>query len=146
MQTTQAGNEAPPAVGVSARQPRVLVVDDEDMVRTVLKAVLRYGGYAVTEAVDGEDAVQQYARTSPSFDLVLLDLHMPRLNGYDALARIRNLEPNAKAVFLSGGARDAEEQTIRHLAGVAFLHKPFENRELLRLVGEMLGRVSSTNR
>jgi CheY-like chemotaxis protein len=63
---------------------------------------------------------------------------MPRLNGYDALNRIREVDPHAKAVFLSGGARDTEEQTIRHLQGVAFLHKPFENRELLGVVARML--------
>ena len=124
------------------KKPRVLVVDDEDMVRMVLKAVLTYGGYQVTEAVDGEDAVQKYAGSSPEFDLVLLDLHMPRLNGYEAMARIRALDPRARAVFLSGGARDSEEQGIRDMTGVAFLNKPFENQELLRLVAEVLEKTT----
>lgn len=135
MQTIHAETGTPPIKG----RPHVLIVDDEDMVRIVLKAVLGHGGYLVTEAVDGEDAVEQYRSASVPFDLVLMDLHMPRLNGYDALNRIRKLDPNAKAVFLSGGARDTEEQSILHLQDVAFLHKPFENRELLRVVADMVG-------
>ena len=143
MQTSQTNVTPPPNLSPPQGKRRLLIVDDESMVRTVLKAVLGYGGYQVTEAVDGEDAVEQYARASPPFDLVLLDLHMPRLNGYDALNRIRQLDPQARAVFLSGGARETEEQTIRHLQGVAFLHKPFENRELLGLVAQMLeGRTA----
>jgi len=140
MQTIQADPDTPPAPSPSEGKPRVLIVDDEYMVRAVLKAVLGYGGYLVTEAVDGEDAVEQYGKASPPFALVLMDLHMPRLNGYDALSRIRKLDPSAKAVFLSGGARDTEEQNIRYLQGAVFLHKPFENQELLRLVADMLGK------
>jgi CheY-like chemotaxis protein len=140
MQTTLATTDTPPMAFPPERKPRVLIVDDEDMVRSVLKAVLGYGGYQVTEAMDGEDAVERYAKALPPFDVVLMDLHMPRLNGYDALNRIRALNPKAKAVFLSGGARDTEEQNIRHLQDVAFLHKPFENRELLEVVARMLGR------
>ena len=142
MHTSQAGTDTPTTPLPPDVKPRVLVVDDEEMVRAVLKAVLTYAGYRVTEAMDGEDAVEQYGKASPPFDLVLLDLHMPRLNGYDALTRIRKLDPKAKAVFLSGGARDSEEQSILHLQNVAFLHKPFENRELLRLVAEALGPVT----
>jgi len=121
-------------------RPRILVVDDEEMVRLVIKTLLGYRGYCVAEAVDGEDAVARYANTAPPFDLVLLDLHMPRLNGYDAVVRIRELNPCAKAIFMSGGARDSEEQGIRDLPGVRFLHKPFDNQELLRLVAEVLAK------
>ena len=141
MHTTNNRTETPASDSLAMpKKPLILVVDDEEMVRMVLKAVLTYGGYQVAEAVDGEDAVQKYARTSPTFDLVLLDLHMPRLNGYEAITRIRALDPRARAIFLSGGARDSEEQGIRGLSGVAFLHKPFENQELLRLVAEVLER------
>lgn len=115
---------------------RILVVDDEEMVRMVIKAVLAYRGYQVTEARDGEEAVQLYSANPGGFDLVVLDLHMPRLSGHEALLRIRAVNPNARAVMLSGGIHDLD--TTSGLDPIAFLQKPFENQELLQLIREML--------
>ena len=116
---------------------RILVVDDEELVRLVTKAVLAYRGYQMVEAEDGEDALKKYSAAPGSFDLVLMDMHMPKLNGYDALLRIRELNPKAKAIVLSGGVHDPDDN-FAQMAGVAFLHKPFENQELLSLVRQML--------
>ena len=116
---------------------RILVVDDEELVRLVTKAVLAYRGYQMVEAEDGEDAVQKYSAAPGSFDLVLMDMHMPKLNGYDALLRIRELNPKARAIVLSGGVHDPDEN-FGQMTGVAFLHKPVENQELLCLVRQML--------
>ena len=116
---------------------RILVVDDEELVRLVTKAVLAYRGYQIVEAEDGEDALQKYSAAPGSFDLVLMDMHMPKLNGYDALLRIRELNPKARAIVLSGGMHDPDEN-FGQMTGVAFLHKPFENQELLSLVRQML--------
>jgi nitrogen-specific signal transduction histidine kinase/ActR/RegA family two-component response regulator len=117
---------------------RILVVDDEELVRMVTKAVLAYRGYQVVEAEDGEDAIEKYTKASPPIDLVLMDMHMPRLNGHDALLRIREANPKAKAVMFSGGLHDRASDAAASLEGVAFLHKPFENQELIRVVREML--------
>ena len=116
---------------------RILVVDDEELVRMVTKAVLAYRGYRMVEAEDGLDAIEKYSAAAGAFDLVLMDMHMPRLNGYDALLRIRAINPNAKAIVLSGGVHDPDEN-FGQMPGVAFLHKPFDNQELLRLVRQML--------
>jgi signal transduction histidine kinase/CheY-like chemotaxis protein len=128
-----------PAAGLTSMEgrERILVVDDEELVRLVTKAVLAYRGYQIVEAEDGEDAVQKYERTAAPFDLVLMDMHMPRLNGHDALRRIREINPKAKAVILSGGIHEPEE-CIDNEERVAFLHKPFENQELLRVVRRVL--------
>ncbi len=116
---------------------RVLVVDDEELVRMVTKAVLAYRGYEVVEAEDGEDAVAKYSEAPTSFDLILMDQHMPRLNGYDALQQIRRINPKARAIMLSGGMQEPGGG-IGELADVAFLHKPYENQELLRVVRQLL--------
>jgi PAS domain S-box-containing protein len=116
---------------------RVLVVDDEDLVRLVTKAVLSYRGYQVLEAEDGQDAVEKYHAAGGSIDLILMDMHMPRMNGYDALQKLRQMGAQTPAIMLSGGVHDAEAE-LSELQGVAFLHKPFENQELLRLVRRML--------
>ena len=119
---------------------RILVVDDEELVRMVTKAVLSYRGYNVAEAEDGQDAVEKYRAAQPPFDIVLMDMHMPRLNGHDALLRIREINPKARVVLLSGGLHDAGADSVTSLPGVVFLHKPFENQELVRLVRELLDR------
>jgi PAS domain S-box-containing protein len=117
---------------------RILVVDDEALVRMVTKAVLAYRGYQIIEAEDGEDAIQKYMDASPPIDLILMDMNMPRLSGHDALRRIRESHPKAKAVMFSGGLHDPATDSVTDLEGVAFLHKPFDNQELTRVVREML--------
>ena len=115
-------------------------MDDEELVRMGTKAVLGYRGYQVIEAEDGKDAIEKYSAAQGRFDLVLMDMHMPKLNGYDALLRIREINPKAKAIVLSGGVHDPEG-SLGQMESVAFLHKPFENQELLRLVRQMLDPV-----
>ena len=117
---------------------RILVVDDEELVRMVTKAVLAYQGYQIVEAEDGEDAVEKFTKASPPFDLVLMDVHMPRLNGHDALLQMRAVNSRTRAILLSGGLHDPASEGAAGLEGVKFLHKPFENQELVRLVRETL--------
>jgi len=122
---------------VTEGRERILVVDDEELVRMVTKAVLAYRGYQVTEAEDGEDAVEQFTMSATPFDLILMDLHMPKLNGYDALLKIRQQFPSVRAILLSGGVHEPDSM-LGNLEGVAFLQKPFENQELVLLVRRML--------
>ena len=116
----------------STQTRRILLADDEPMVRKAIRLILTFGGYQVVEAEDGEDAVQKYREASPPFDLVLMDLDMPRLDGMEALARIRTIHPAAKAILLSGGLQgNGFEKTT-------FSQKPFENQQLIGLVRETL--------
>ena len=117
---------------------RILVVDDEEPVRTVIRAVLAYRGYQITEANDGEDAVRKFAEAPVRFDLVLMDLHMPRMDGRDALGKIRQLDPKAKAVMLSGTLHELGDGGSAEIHGVRYLPKPFQNQELLELVRQTL--------
>ena len=107
------------------------MVDDEEMVRKAIRMILAFGGYNIVEAVDGEEAVQKYLDASPPFDLVLIDLDMPRVNGAEALERIRSHDPHAKAILLSGGVHALQERMV-------FLQKPFDIQQLIGLVREAL--------
>ena len=120
----------------STRRERILLADDEEMVRKAIRLILAGCGYQISEAVDGEDAVEKYIEASPPFDLVLLDLDMPRLNGFDALERIRNHYSGARAILLSGGAHSLE------VSEVTFVQKPFDNEELIKRVREALDSES----
>ena len=111
---------------------RILLADDEEMVRKAIRMILGFGGYQIEEAGDGEEAVQKYVDASPPYDLVLLDLDMPRVSGAEALARIRTHNPGAKAILLSGGVHyPGPERMI-------FLQKPFDVQQLIGLVREAL--------
>lgn len=115
---------------------RILVVDDEELVRMVIRAVLGYRGYQVTETQDGESALQEFFNSPEPYDLVLMDLYMPGMDGREALMRIRRRNPAANAIMLSASLPETENSP--ELRGVRFLEKPFENKELLRLVREVL--------
>jgi CheY-like chemotaxis protein len=120
---------------------RILLVDDDEPVRLLIRAVLTYRGYEIIEACDGEEAVKRYQDEGP-FDLVILDLHMPRLDGRNALDRIRALNPKARALALSGSVfeRDLHSTDESTCAFDARLDKPFDNTELVALVRRLLDR------
>lgn len=110
----------------------ILVADDDDLVRGLMRTVLANSGYAIVEAVDGEDAVQKCL--AASFDLLLLDHNMPNLSGWDACVKIRRQKPEMKVLMLSGAVQQNESADGQ----VRFLPKPFENHELVSAVGQML--------
>jgi len=118
---------------------RILIADDETSVRLIIRLILSRQGYQdIVEAHDGQEAMEKYVDASPPFDLVLLDLDMPRLNGWEVLEQIRKLNGKTKVILLSGGTHTVDGD------GVAFMHKPFENDELVAMVKQMLGGPSSS--
>jgi CheY-like chemotaxis protein len=127
--------DAPEASGggqTHSRRKRILLADDEEVVRKTVRLVLGFQGYDVVEAADGEDAVQKYTAATPPFDLVLLDVDMPRAGGLAALAQIRERDSAAKVIVLSGMPQRPD-------VDVVFVQKPFDYHHFLRLVREMLG-------
>ena len=119
-------------IPLPARNGRILLADDEDTVRRAIRLVLAFSGYEVVEARDGQEAVERYLEASPPFDLIVLDLDMPRLNGTEALACIRRHHPQVKVILLSGGAQASGEDRV-------FLQKPFDNQELVGLIRQTIG-------
>ena len=114
--------------------PRVLIVDDDDVIRQLISVNLALEGFEVAAAVDGEDCLQRVGEIAP--DVVTLDVMMPRLDGYATAERLR-ADPKTKdirVVLLS--ARSEERDLVRGEAiGVdAYLTKPFDPEELIALV------------
>lgn len=109
----------------------ILVIDDEESVRTVARIALEEKGFEVILANDGFDAIEVFRRRASSIDAVLLDLSMPRLSGEETLAELRDARPDIRIVLTSGHS----EQEISHkfagkgLAG--FVQKPFRASELV---------------
>src|SRR6266700_4307575 len=123
----------------SERGGRLLVVDDDPDVRDSLERALRHAGYTVTTAVHGADALDSVAR-SP-VDLIVLDVLMPMVDGFDACRRLRERGDATPILVLT--ARDAIDDRVAGLEAGAddYLVKPFALRELLARVNALLRRT-----
>ena len=117
----------------------ILIADDEDDVRAMVRAMLESFGYRVLEARDGREAVDLHREQSGEIDLVLLDMMMPRMTGEEAFAEIRRIDPSARAVLVSGYDERGRIGEIVASGFSGFLQKPFRRRDLGRMVGEALG-------
>ena len=117
---------------------KVLIVDDEPDARTVLFHTLRGAGHTVTEAADGEEALKKLKRTR--FDLVVLDIMMPRMSGYDVLEKIRAMPSRATTPVIVVTAKHDPEGVQREVEGGATDHiaKPFLPSELEMVVKRVL--------
>jgi CheY-like chemotaxis protein len=117
----------------------VLLVEDEPMVRRMVREVLRVEGYTVLEAIQGDDALRVCQQEGPVIDLLLTDVMMPGMSGRELVERAAVLRPGMKVLFMSGYTDDA---VVRHGvsdAEIAFIQKPFKPAELTQKVREVLG-------
>lgn len=120
-----------PEPSVPARGARrILVVDDEPALRTFLESALKMLGYETVSAANGAEAVALFRAAWQSVDLVLLDVMMPVMGGYQTLSEMRAIHPAVKAIITSGYALDEEVQRILGLGAVGFVQKPFRVAEI----------------
>ena len=134
---------APPARRSGAHgQPasKVLLVDDEDSLRKVMRDLLEREGYIVTEARDGVQALDQVDRVGP--DIIVLDLNLPGLDGYGVLSHLRSRPATASIPVIVLTAKGAEDNEVRvfELGADDFLTKPFRARALSARLEAVLGR------
>jgi DNA-binding response OmpR family regulator len=124
-------------MNATGRDPRVLVVEDDEEIAQVLQRSLRLEGYEVRVAGDGETALDQSAAFNP--DLVILDLGLPKLDGMEVARRLRSAD-DVPILMLT--ARDALESRVEGLDAGAddYLVKPFERQELLARMRALLRR------
>jgi CheY-like chemotaxis protein len=121
-----------------SRKPRILVVDDEPLIREMAREILEASGYEVTEAADGQSGLETFLEARGGFDLVILDLVMPRLHGFQVMDRIQRVMPSARILLSSGFSPDSRPELTRPTATTAFLAKPYRSRDLLDQVRRLL--------
>lgn len=114
------------------RAARILVVDDEPIVRSFIARLLEEQGYTVQVAVDGAEALHIAGADPVGFDLVISDVRMPRVDGWQLGRLMRERWPRLPMLYISG--YDLEQNAPR----AAFLRKPFDPSELLRRVAHLL--------
>lgn len=119
-------------------QGRILLVDDEPIVRAMGEDLLREMGYEVILAVDGREALECFERESGRFDLVILDMVMPRLNGRDTFFALRLADPEVRVLVSSGFSRGLHLREVLDAGAVGFVQKPYTRASLGRLLAEAM--------
>ena len=114
---------------------RVLVMDDEEPVRDILRQALEGDGHEVGEAADGQEGLDIYRSCPP--DLVMVDIKMPVKDGYEVIKELRQAYPDAKIVAMAGVGEFALDEAKGVGADRSFL-KPFRLEAVRRVVGELL--------
>lgn len=122
----------------------ILVAEDELDIRELINFTLMFGGHTVTTVANGEEAVQKAAEVTP--DLILLDVRMPRMTGYEACRKIKENETlkHVPVAFLSAKGQDEEVQNGIDSGAVAYILKPFAPDELVLRVSEILTQVGAS--
>lgn len=120
---------------------RILVVDDEAEIRTVLRLLLQNAGHTVSEASDGAKAVEA-VKADGAADLVIMDIMMPNLSGIDAATLIRTFS-DVPILFLTAKSLDSDKERAYAEGGDDYLVKPFSSKELLLKVNALTRRYNS---
>lgn len=108
--------------------PKVLIVDDEETLRFTLSEVMNKEGYTAVTAADGEEALQK--ATGTLFDLIILDIKMPKMDGMETLPRIKEIDPDATVIMITAfGSKELALQAI-HIGAYDYFTKPFDIEEM----------------
>ncbi len=124
---------------------RILIIDDEDLIRVTLTQTLQNDGHAVTEASDGQKGISAF-RELPA-DVVITDILMPNKEGIETIIELRRINPNVKIIAMSGGGRTRTSNFLdvaRSLGATAVLKKPFEMQVLRDTVNTCLEPTGGT--
>jgi CheY-like chemotaxis protein len=124
-------------VTVKGGNETVLIAEDNDEVRDLIKTVLTEYGYSIIEAIDGKDAIDQFTGTE-GIDLIILDTVMPKKNGREVYNEIIRIKPGTKVLFTSGYTRDVFLDKGIEDRKVNFIQKPILPNAILQKVREVL--------
>ena len=116
---------------------RIMIVDDSDAIRMVLKDILEIGKHElIAEASNGEEGVKEFFRTNP--DLMLLDMAMPKKDGLAALKEIIAIRPDAKIVMITASDNRHTMKECISAGALAYILKPFNFQDVLNKIREIV--------
>ena len=145
----QAVNEAFKKIDQMAKTPnpaenviqRILIIDDDDLFRGMLRRTLEIEGFEIFEAVTGEEGIGRFIETS--IDLIITDIIMPKKDGIETIVEIKSASPDSRIIAMSGGGYYGTDIyfDIARKFGVPTLQKPFKRRELLKMINDFSGNA-----
>ncbi len=136
--------ERPPESKAQTGSETILVVDDEEIVRELALEILSAYGYRVMLAKDGAEAVHIYSAFGHNIDLVLMDMVMPRMNGRQAYAKLKKINPGINILLCSGYGSNNQEVEMLRKDNLPFISKPYKIKELLCKVRQALDSEPSS--
>ena len=117
---------------------KVLLADDEELVSKLVSNMLSTLGHKVVICRDGLEALETYSKSWHDFDLVVMDMMMPKMSGKDAFLKMKEINPEIKALLISGFSIDGEAQNLINAGMKAFIQKPFNFSEFTKIVNKVL--------
>ena len=128
----------PQSSRVRTGQGRILLAEDDSGIRETTSEILERLGYTVVCARDGEDALERLSDSREAFDLVILDLVMPRLGGLETLKRLKERNRDQRALMVTGFMMDEDVDAIARIWGVPVIQKPFKLIDFSHRVAERI--------
>ena len=116
----------------------ILVVDDEESIREITKAMLENSGYKVATACDGAEGLAAYTKQQGQIKLVIMDMMMPILDGRQSIRALRKIDPDVKIIAVSGLASTGKTEAALEEDVFASLRKPYSSDVLLQKIAEAL--------
>ena len=120
---------------------RILVIDDEEMIRSLAQRILTREGFDVLTAESGQSGLKLFSENFLQIDLILLDLTMNDIPGVETLKRIREISPNLPCIISSGQEPGPNELPDELNQNVCFLQKPYRAKQLLEMVSQILSKI-----
>jgi two-component system cell cycle sensor histidine kinase/response regulator CckA len=120
----------------------ILIIEDDEIMRGLLKTFLLGAGYQVICTVDGIEGVEAYKTHRRNIQLVVSDLEMPKLNGVGAYRKIKAMNPDVKVIFVSGYIDPHLQRELQSEGVQEFVCKPYSPDDILGAVRKALGRSS----
>ncbi len=122
-----------------AAQPSILVVDDEPSLVALVRTMLWRAGYSVFEAYSGEEALRVAGVEGRHIDVLLTDVMMPGMNGFELAGKLQAMRPELKVLFMSGYRDRVIAESTGVSAGISpLLRKPFTQYTLVTMIGDLL--------
>ena len=116
----------------------ILVIEDDAIMRKTARDILQFVGYSVISADNGKEGVEAYRQKSKDISAVLLDMIMPVMSGKEAFIEIKEINPNAKILLVSGFRQDARVEEVMQMGADGFLQKPYSLENLTRTMKEII--------
>ncbi len=120
------------------RGGHILIVDDEDVIRTVLERMLKRMGFSVVAARNGQEAIRIFQESEKDFDLIIIDMLMPVLDGKETFQILKSLDPTVRVLLATGYSMDRSAQELMEAGVLGYLHKPFNIQELSEKIQSLL--------
>ena len=116
---------------------KILLVDDSNLSRRILRRILEADGHAIVEAADGLIAIERYFLEQP--ELVMLDMTMRGMHGLDVLSKLREIDPQARVIVATADIQSSTRTLVEEGGGAGFVSKPFVEEQVLNVVHNVLG-------